>query len=260
MRWKAAPPPTPTKHTASPPTYRAAQRFAFESRSPKRLGVAPSDPKAIRRRTSRPQSDSTSHLRTPKQSDARQSMLFRAFAQGKCTKRRNSMDATGLLSRRKRPQVSDLVFCKLIRVWESNVRDESILFRQKVRFDCTNGRFSMDNGHAAALQSRCIRSAATPPPPAVQPQRRPPVAQPQRRPPSRTAIPSHDAPLNRGITARPRRVVKNSRTNRLKRLTGLNRPGIKLTEGNFHTKHLHLLRKSPSTRETYHPDTTVSRM
>lgn len=195
-------------------------------------------------------SGSASRLRTPKQSDVRQSMLFRAFVQGKCTKRRNSMDATGLLSRRKQPQVSDLVFCKLIRVWESNVRDESMLFRQKVRFGCTNGRFSMDNGHAAALQSRCIRSAATPPPPAVQPQRRP----------SRTAAPSHDAPLNRGTTARPRRVVKNSRTNRLKRLTVLNRPGIKLPEGNFHTKHLHLLRKSPSTRETYHPDTTVSRM
>ncbi len=173
MRWKAALPPTSTKHTASPPTYGAAQRFAFESRSPKRLGVAPSDPKAIRCRTSRPQSSPTSHPRTPKQSDVRQSMLFRAFAQRKCTKRRNSMDATGLLSRRKQPQVSDLVFCKLIRVWESNVRDESILFRQKVRFGCTNDRFSMDNGHAAALQSRCIRSAATPPPPAVQPQRRP---------------------------------------------------------------------------------------
>lgn len=120
-----------------------------------------------------PKNDSTSHPRTPKQSDVRQSMLFRAFAQRKCTKRRNSMDATGLLSRRKQPQVSDLVFCKLIRVWESNVRDESILFRQKVRFGCTNDRFSMDNGHAAALQSRCIRSAATPLPPAVQPQRRP---------------------------------------------------------------------------------------
>lgn len=179
MRWKAAPPPTSTKHTASPPTYGAAQRFAFESRSPKRLGVAPSDPKAIRCRTSRPQSSPTSHLRTPKQSDVRQSMLFRAFAQRKCTKRRNSMDAMGLLSRRKQPQVSDLVFYKLIRVWESNVWDESILFRQKVRFGCTNDRFSMDNGHAAALQSRCSHSAATPPPPpAVQPQRRPPAAQP----------------------------------------------------------------------------------
>ena len=55
MRWKAAPPPTPTKHTASPPTYGAAQRFAFESRSPKRLGVALPGPKAIRRRTSGPQ-------------------------------------------------------------------------------------------------------------------------------------------------------------------------------------------------------------
>ena len=241
MRCKAAPPPTSTKHTASPPTYGAAQRFAFESRSPKRLGVAPSDPKAIRCRTSRPQSSPTSHPRTPKQSDVRQFMLFRAFAQRKCTKRRNSMDATGLLSRRKQPQVSDLVFCKLIRVWESNVRDESILFRQKVRFGCTNDRFSMDDGHAAALQSRCSRSAATPPQP-------------------RSRRPSHDAPLNRGTTARPRRVVKNSRTNRLKRLTGLNRPGIKLPEGNFHTKHLHLLRKSPSMRETHHPDTTVSRM
>lgn len=180
------------------------------------------------------QSGSASRLRTPKRSGVRQSMLFRAFAQGKCTKRRNSMDAMGLLSRRKQPQVSDLVFYKLIRVWESNVWDESILFRQKVRFGCTNGRFSMDNGHAAALQSRCSRSAATP-------------------------SPSHDVPLNRGTTARPRRVVKNSRTNRLKRLTVLNRPGIKLPEGNFHMKHLHLLRKQPSTREAYHPNTAVSR-
>lgn len=165
MRWKAAPPPTPTKHTASPPTYGAAQRFAFESRSPKRLGVAPSDPKAIRCRTSRPQKRFDIAPSDPKTiRRARQSMLFRAFAQRKCTKRRNSMDATGLLSRRKQPQVSDLVFCKLIRVWESNVRDESILFRQKVRFGCTNDRFSMDDGHAAALQSRCSRSAATPSP------------------------------------------------------------------------------------------------
>lgn len=172
MRCKAAPPPTPTKHTASPPTYGAAQRFAFESRSPKRLGVAPSDPKAIRCRTSRPQSSPTSHPRTPKQSDVRQSMLFRAFAQRKCTKRRNSMDATGLLSRRKQPRVSDLVFCKLIRVWESNVRDESILFRQKVRFGCTNDRFSMDNGRRcpAVAMHPFSRNAA---PPAVQPQRRP---------------------------------------------------------------------------------------
>ena len=81
-----------------------------------------------------------------------------------------------------------------------------------------------------------------------------------RRPLQPRSRPSHDAPLNRGATAKPRRVVKNSRTNRLKRLTGPNRPGIKLPEGNFHTKHFHLLRKSPSTREAYHPDTTVSRM
>ena len=127
---------------------------ASRLRTPKRSDVALPGPKAVRRRTLGPQNNPTS----------RQSMLFRAFAQRKCTKRRNSMDATGLLSRRKQPQVSDLVFCKLIRVWESNVRDESILFRQKVRFGCTNGRFSMDNGHAAALQSRCGRSAATPPP------------------------------------------------------------------------------------------------
>lgn len=153
---------------------------ASRLRTPKRSDVALPGPKAVRRRTSGPRSGPTSRLRTPKQSDVRQSMLFRAFVQGKCTKRRNSMDATGLLSRRKQPQVSDLVFCKLIRVWESNVRDESMLFRQKVRFGCTNGRFSMDNGHAAALQSRCVRSAATPPPPAVQPQRRP----------SRTAAPT----------------------------------------------------------------------
>ena len=215
---------------------------ASRLRTPKRSDVALPGPKAVRRRTSRPQKRFDIAPSDPKTiRRARQSMLFRAFAQRKCTKRRNSMDATGLLSRRKQPQVSDLVFCKLIRVWESNVRDESILFRQKVRFGCTNDRFSMDNGHAAALQSRCIRSAATPPQP-------------------RSRRPSHDAPLNRGTTARPRRVVKNSRTNRLKRLTGLNRPGIKLPVGNFHTKHLHLLRKSPSMRETHHPDTTVSRM
>lgn len=69
MRWKAAPPPTPTKHTASPPTYGAAQRFAFESRSPKRLGVALPGPKAIRRRTLGPQNNPTSHFRALKQSD-----------------------------------------------------------------------------------------------------------------------------------------------------------------------------------------------
>lgn len=147
---------------------------ASRLRTPKRSDVALPGPKAVRRRTSRPQKRFDIAPSDPKTiRRARQSMLFRAFAQRKCTKRRNSMDATGLLSRRKQPQVSDLVFCKLIRVWESNVRDESILFRQKVRFGCTNDRFSMDNGHAAALQSRCIRSAATPPPPAVQPQRRP---------------------------------------------------------------------------------------
>lgn len=60
MRWKAAPPPTPTKHTASPPTYGAAQRFAFESRSPKRSGVALPGPKAARRRTFGPQNNPTS--------------------------------------------------------------------------------------------------------------------------------------------------------------------------------------------------------
>lgn len=202
---------------------------ASHFRALKQPDVAPSDPKTIRRPAIH---------------------AISCICARKCTKRRNSMDAMGLLSRREQPQVSDLVFYKLIRVWESNVRDESILFRQKVRFGCTNGRFSMDNGHAAALQSRCSRSAATPPP--LQPFSRNAVPQPHSRP-------SHDAPLNRCTTARPRRVVKNSRTNRLKRLTVLNRPGIKLPEGNFHMKHLHLLRKQPSTREAYHPNTAVSR-